>query len=95
MLEKFFEHKKSELIHFYDALGDSLPPIFKFYAELVKKADPITHSFTCSVEKLSERLGRDPDDVETDLIKLAAFHMIDIKIGYKDSARRKITLHVY
>ncbi len=96
MSKKFFESKKSELIHLLgDVFAEHMPPMLKIYAELARRADAVTHRFTCSIDSLAEYLGYSQDDLEAVLIDLMYLRMIDIKVGYKDSTKRTITLRVY
>jgi hypothetical protein len=95
MCQEFFKSRKRELVHLYNVLGDDLPPIFKLYVELVKRADAVTHKFTFSVDDLAQQLHKDRDKLDTKLIKLANLNMIFIKTGYKDGSKRTITLRVY
>lgn len=67
----------------------------KVYAELIKRADIKSHSFTCSIDELAESLDYFRDYLDAILIDFLTSGIIDIRIGYKDSAKRKITLRVY
>lgn len=96
MSKGFFESKKPELVRMLcDILGEHLPPLLKIYAELAKRADPVSHSFTCCIDCLAKQLGYSLDALDAALIDLTDLHMIDIKIGYKSSTKRMIILRVY
>lgn len=76
-------------------LGQSMAPLFKVYYELTRRADSKTHSFTCSVDELAKCLGYSRDDLDTGLLYLLTFGIIDIRIGYEVSTKREITLIIH
>lgn len=90
---------KSERYELADILMNKLSrnfaSFFKVYAELAKRADATNHSLSCSIDELAKHLGYSPDYLNTILVDLLTFNIIDIRIGYKDSTKRKVTLLVH
>ena len=95
-MNNYNRHQPSNVVNnMLDVLSKSIASRFKVYVELTKRADLKNYCFTCSIDELAECLGYSRDDLDAILIDLVGYNIIDIRIGYKDSTKRKITLLIH
>lgn len=95
MAELFSKSKRNELgMVLKDALARGLRPLFKVYAELLKKADPYNYELSCSLEELSQSLEFTTREVQCVLEDLTMLELIRFNLN-EEAKQWNIKLLVY